>query len=127
MEKLTGTFVQIYKLDASGNTEDGFEINDIVKGDIFEVPDNYNSTDLFDLLKKQRFLKKYVNEDDLDIKIDETFTEIFDAVTEEPLWQFWDIKSNDVIWNAKNGTNVYNLDGDRLITYSDGTFEFGGV
>jgi len=127
MEKLTGTFVQIYDLDVWGNEEDGYEVNDVYKGDIFEVPTNYNENDIFDLLKSQGFLKNYVQKDDIEIDMNEDFTEIFDALSGEPLWQIWDIKNDEVLWNAKNVTNVYNLDGDRLITWKDGTFEFGGV
>jgi len=127
MEKLTGTFVQIYDLDVWGNEEDGYEVNDVYKGDIFEVPANYNENDIYDLLKSQGFLKNYVQQDDIEIDMNEDFTEIFDALSGEPLWQIWDIKNDEVLWNAKNGTNVYNLDGERLITWKDGTFEFGGV
>ena len=127
MENLTGTFVQIYDLDVWGNEEDGFEVNDVYKGDIFEVPDNYTTDDLFNLLKEQGFLKNFVRPEDIEFLESEGLIEVFDAVTGEPLWQFWDVSSDDALWNAKNGTNVYNLEGERLITWNDGSLEFGGI
>lgn len=127
MENLTGTFVQIYDLDVWGNEEEGFEVNDVYKGDIFEVPDNYTDNDLFNILKDQGFLKNYVRFEDIEFVENEGFTELFDAVTGEPLWQLWEISPKDTLWNAKNGTNVYNLDGERLITWNDGSWEFGGI
>lgn len=127
MNELKGTFLQIYKLDVLGNEDDGFEINNVIKGDIFEVPENFTDKDIFNLLKKHGFLKSYIRFEDLEFVWSDSLTEIFDATTGEPFWQFWDIDNDDVLWNAKNGTNVFNLKGERLITWNDGTFEFGGV
>lgn len=128
MEKLTGTFLQIYDLDVIEGDEIGdYEVNDVYKGDIFEVPEYYEEEDIFNLLQDQGFLKPIVRFEDLEIIENDEFIEVFDSVTMEPLWQLWRIDNEDVLWNAKNGTNVYNLGGERLLTYADETFEFGGV
>lgn len=127
MDKLEGTFVQIYDLDVWGNDEEGFEVNDVIKGDIFEVPSDYTDRDLFRLLKDQGFLPQNTKFGNLNFIWSEGLVEIFDSESNEPIWQFWDIDSDDALWNAKNGTNVFNMDGGRLLTYADGTFEFGGL
>lgn len=127
MDKLKGTFIQVYNLDTWGNAKDGFEVTDVSKGDIFEIEPDYNSDDVFELLQLNGFLNETVRPEDVDISFDDSFVEINEGLTGEPLWQLWDIKNDEVLWNAKNGMNVFNLEGDRLKTYKDGTFEFGGI
>lgn len=77
----------VHYFDVWGNTEDGFQVNDLSR----EWTANINSLDneaLFQLLKNRGFFKEWVELSDVEFEDLYPFVELSDAETGEPLGRF---------------------------------------
>jgi hypothetical protein len=127
MAELEGNYVQIYDVDVSMDDEGQYIVDDITKGDIFEISKNFRNQDIFEILKENGYIKSYVNMGDLSFVDNDEVIEIFDEVTGALLWQIWEVSTKEVMFHCKNGTTVYNSSGDRMYFDENGEVQFGKV
>ena len=92
---------QVVDLDVWGNEEDGFEVNNVFRLDIYiDLPEDFTKTDVIKALKQVGYLKKHIQNRQLSMEDNEDFILIEQTKNGCPVCYLYKVKENK---NPKGG------------------------